>query len=232
MDAQTRERLERAHCAVEGLSTGDAFGKCFFSIHSDVVPEVIATRTVPVPPWPYTDDTLMALSILSILRQYGRINQEQLARSFAARYDPGRGYGPSMNQALRRIRDGEQWHAVVQGQFGGQGSFGNGAAMRVAPVGADFADDIDLAVEQARLSAEVTHTHPEGIAGAIAVAVATAWAWRCRGSNPTPTKHEFIDHILPTSMGRSSRLSISSAMVAPFRRKIQFRSCCGARLVI
>lgn len=48
--------------------------------------------------------------------------------------------------------------------------------MRVAPLGAWFADDLDRAAAQAKLSAEVTHAHPEGQAGAIAVAVAAAWA--------------------------------------------------------
>jgi ADP-ribosylglycohydrolase len=63
--------------------------------------------------------------------------------------------------------------------FRGMGSFGNGAAMRVAPLGAFFAEEPRAVVsEQARLSAEVTHAHPEGIAGAIAVAVAAALAWQ------------------------------------------------------
>jgi ADP-ribosylglycohydrolase len=43
--------------------------------------------------------------------------------------------------------------------------------MRVAPIGAFFAEDLDLVVKQAQASAEITHTHPEAIAGAIAVAV-------------------------------------------------------------
>lgn len=46
--------------------------------------------------------------------------------------------------------------------------------MRVAPLGAWFADDIDQVVTQARLSAAVTHAHPEATAGAIAVAAAFA----------------------------------------------------------
>jgi ADP-ribosylglycohydrolase len=80
--------------------------------------------------------------------------------------------------------------------FEGQGSYGNGAAMRVAPLGAYFADDIELVIEQARLSAEVTHTHAEGIAGAIAIAVATAYACKLRGKS-APTRKEFIDMVLP-----------------------------------
>ena len=81
------------------------------------------------------------------------------------------------------IREGRDWRALAYGGFRGMGSFGNGAAMRVAPLGAYFADQpISIIAEQARLSAEVTHAHPEGIAGAVAVAIATALAWRRRGT--------------------------------------------------
>ncbi len=59
---------------------------------------------------------------------------------------------------------------------------GNGGAMRVAPIGAYFADDMSKVVVQARLSAEVTHANPEGQAGAIAIAVAAAFAWNTRDS--------------------------------------------------
>lgn len=52
---------------------------------------------------------------------------------------------------------------------------GNGGAMRAAPIGSYFHDDLPRAAEEARRSAEVTHAHPEGQAGAIAVAVAAAW---------------------------------------------------------
>lgn len=48
--------------------------------------------------------------------------------------------------------------------------------MGVAPLDAYFSDDCNLVVEQATLSAEGTHAHPEGIAEAIAAAVGTAWA--------------------------------------------------------
>jgi ADP-ribosylglycohydrolase len=58
--------------------------------------------------------------------------------------------------------------------FDGGGSMGNGGAMRAAPIGAYFAGDPERAAVEARASAEVTHAHPEGRAGAIAVAVAAA----------------------------------------------------------
>src|SRR5260370_27215567 len=58
---------------------------------------------------------------------------------------------------------------------------GNGSGMGVAPVGAYFADDLDRLKQEAGLSAEVTHAHPEGKAGAVAIAVAAAFAWRAHG---------------------------------------------------
>ncbi len=55
------------------------------------------------------------------------------------------------------------------------GSFGNGAAMRVSPV-VLLADDLDEILELARLSAAVTHDHPEGVKGAQVTAMAIHYA--------------------------------------------------------
>ncbi|MDZ8055302.1 MAG: ADP-ribosylglycohydrolase family protein [Aulosira sp. ZfuVER01] len=187
-------RLHRAQCSLEGLSVGDAFGERFF-LHPDVVDSLVSARAIPALPWPYTDDTQMAISIVSILREYGEINQDRLAESFAKQYDSDRGYGAATSKLLARIRDGKPWQQEVVTLFNGQGSYGNGAAMRVAPVGAFFAEDLDLVVTQAVKSAEITHTHPEAIAGAIAVAVAAALAWRLQDS--LPTQQEFLNLVLP-----------------------------------
>ena len=48
--------------------------------------------------------------------------------------------------------------------------------MRVAPLGAWFAGDPATAAREAAASARVTHTHPEGVAGAVATAVAASLA--------------------------------------------------------
>lgn len=64
------------------------------------------------------------------------------------------------------------------------GSLGNGGAMRAAPLGAYFAEDPERLVVEARKSAEVTHYHPEGQAGAVAVALAAAFAWVHRDRPP------------------------------------------------
>jgi len=193
----TTARLERALCSLEGLSVGDAFGEQFFA-RPGVAEMMVAERAMPRPQWHFTDDTLMALSVVSVLRQHGAVAQDALARSFAARYDFSRGYGPAMHGMLENVRLGVSWSVAARWLFHGQGSFGNGSAMRVAPLGAYFADDLPAVVEQARLSSDVTHAHPEAAAGAIAVAVAAALAWQSRGANaPPPPRAEFLSRILP-----------------------------------
>jgi len=171
--------VERGKCSLEGLSVGDAFGETFF-VNPDLVEGLIEQRALAARTWNYTDDTLMALSIFSVLRQHGSVDQAALAQSFAERYDPTRGYGPAMHRLLWEIKCGEDWSERAQSLFAGQGSFGNGAAMRVAPVGAFFAGDMDAVVEQAARSSVITHTHDEAVAGAIAVAVAVARAFELR----------------------------------------------------
>jgi len=138
----------------------------------------------------------MALSIYEILSIQGDIEdqQQELAVSFAVHFDRGRGYGPSIHRFVPRILSGQHWREASKGIFSGTGSFGNGAAMRVAPVGAYFADDIDAVVLNAYASAEITHSHPEGIAGAIAVAVGAAFAWQLRSEKVD--RHQFISSVL------------------------------------
>src|SRR6185436_8927796 len=91
--------------------------------------------------------------------------------------NPNRGYGATAHRILRSIASGTHFRKISPFVFDGQGSLGNGGAMRAGVIGAYFAEDpAQIIVEQARLSAEVTHTNPEGMAGAIAVALAAAWA--------------------------------------------------------
>jgi len=162
--------------SLEGLSVGDALGQRFFRADVEML---VSRRALPRPPWRYTDDTVMALSIVESLDQFGFIEPDFLAERFAARYaqDPNRGYGPTAMEVLEQIGAGIPWAIAAGEAFRGQGSMGNGGAMRAGPIGAYFADDFGEVVENARASAVVTHAHPEGQAGAIAVAVATAQAW-------------------------------------------------------
>ncbi|MFJ5531309.1 ADP-ribosylglycohydrolase family protein [Streptomyces sp. NPDC093261] len=180
-----------ARRSLAGLALGDAFGERWFPLFREparALAEIRARRTPEEPEWPWTDDTAMALAVLRVLDEHGEIRQEDLAQAFALGYDadPDRGYGRGMHELLPRLLDGaERWRELSRGLFDGEGSLGNGAAMRVAPLGAWFHDSLPRVVEQAALSAEVTHAHPEGVAGAVAVAVAAALSARGRLSLDT-----------------------------------------------
>jgi ADP-ribosylglycohydrolase len=182
------DRLQRAWLSLLGLSLGDALGSQFF-IRANR--HHLSAQSLPPAPWQWTDDTEMACSIYRILAIHHAIDQDALVASFARRHDFDRGYGPATNRLLRLVREGGDWRALAAGLFDGTGSWGNGAAMRVAPLGAFYADDPAEAARQAALSAAVTHTHPEAIAGAVAVAVAAAIA----AAGPQPPG-SFIDQIL------------------------------------
>lgn len=183
-------RLERARTSLEGLSVGDAFGGYAHG-------ERVTRRLLLEAPWHFTDDTMMALSIVWVLRTHKMIDQDALALDFAAHYDKTRGYGPAMRKLLPALFLGADWRIESKKLFKGEGSLGNGGAMRIAPLGGYFADDLALLVEQARLSCEITHAHPEGIAGAIGVAVAAAMAYQARVNAVKPKRAAFIDQILP-----------------------------------
>ncbi len=190
-----KKRLSYALLSLNGLSVGDALGDQFFIKEDDAIQQIV-TRTLPYALWKYTDDTLMTASIIEILIRYREINQDELAMSFANRLDKSRGYGAGALRQLIEIQNGGDWRRLSYERYGGMGSAGNGSAMRVAPIGAYFHDDIDKVIEQATLSSEVTHTSQEAIAGAITIAVASAIACQYQGKSK-PTRQEFIDQILP-----------------------------------
>ncbi len=166
--------LARAWLSLEGLSVGDAFGERAFGTAFDPTSQRHAIGLDAC--WPWTDDTAMALAIVEVLERFGEVNQDELAAIFARNYgrDPGRGYGAGAHRILSAIGERTPWRAASQAAFGGQGSSGNGGGMRAAPLGAYFCDDLDRVVEQAQLSAEPTHLHIDGIAGAIGIAVTAA----------------------------------------------------------
>jgi ADP-ribosylglycohydrolase len=204
-------RMERARLSLDGLSVGDAFGQHFMIRNAEVL---VGTRTIPFPRWRYTDDTEMALAIVETLGAHGRADPDALACRFVRRYerDPSRGYGATARQILQQVAQGTAWQDASRLAFGGEGSMGNGAAMRVAPLGAYFADDLDRVVAEARQSAEVTHNHPEAKAGAIAIAVAAAYAWRLSAGLEQPVGGELIETAIRYTPPGETRAGLEKAL--------------------
>ena len=107
----------------------------------------------------FTDDTVMTLAVAKWLMDDPTHKTDSLVRimqDMGRRY-PHAGYGGMFRKWLNS--DNPQPY----------GSYGNGSAMRVSPVGM-YANSLEEALELARISASVSHNHPEGIKGAQAIA--------------------------------------------------------------
>ncbi len=220
LNDEQRFRLVRQ--SVAGLAIGDAFGQQFFNPRHA---PLIGLRQIPDPHphWCYTDDTVMAIAVVQTLIAHGRIDQDDLARRFATAYvaEPDRGYGSGAQRLLIDIADGADWRDVSFALFGGQGSMGNGAAMRAAPIGAYFADDLASVIEQADLSAEVTHAHPEGRTGAIAVALAAALAIRVQRGLTNEDPHCLFREMIERLPDGPTRIGIKQAAVLPANTRVE-----------
>lgn len=216
------ERMQRAMLSLEGLAIADAVGEMLAYRHYQA-PSIIE-KGLPAGPWFRTDDSEMAISIVEGLQLYGYVHQDALARRFAWRYErePDRGYGSMTRMQLNEITRGGDWRKGAANAFGGQGSMGNGGAMRVAPLGGYSADDLNRTVDQARASALVTHTHPEGVAGAIAVAVAAAVAWQLRNEpNDRRSVKNLFDAILEFTPESNVRRGIVIASQTPANVEVE-----------
>jgi len=215
MMQMTRKGIDHAYTSLVGLSVGDAFGEAcsygFQHVRDRLTQEGLATHS-----WCYTDDTELAIAIYEMLAQAGEIRQDTLARLMAERYrkDPDRGYGKMARMILRGIANGDDWRTLSSGTFSG-GSMGNGAAMRSAPLGSYFSDDFEILVSQAAASAQISHYHQEGVAGAIAVALASGAATRFKDESPTSVADDIIHIVLKYTPQSETRTQLQRALAFP-----------------
>lgn len=216
-------RIKYAKRALNGIALGDCFGQSFF-IPDEMAYQKIKNREFINKPWYFTDDTVMAIGIYNILEKYGKIDQDELARVFARNYalDWHRGYGGTAHSILRSIGEGQNWREAASKVFDGMGSMGNGAAMRAAPIGAYFADDLDKVLYYARASAEVTHAHIEGIAGAMAVAMASALLLNKRLGHYLGEGEAFLNDVAARLPESDTKYKILSAVSVKKESSIDF----------
>ena len=157
-----------------GLALGDAMG----APREGGVAERLAWRVLGRTPdgrMRWTDDTQMTLALSeSLIAQQGLVLDDAALR-MARAHQWRRGYGPGAAKVLARIRRGEPWPSASRSVYP-EGSYGNGGAMRVAPLALWFAPDAAAVWQAARDTAAITHAHEAAQwgAGAIALAVRTA----------------------------------------------------------
>ncbi len=200
---------DRFSGCILGLAIGDALGMPFegwspASIKrlwkESVAPTGSLKTFLPSPsrglgPGQYTDDTLMALCHTRSLIERGGVDPEDIARKFVEWYDSGnlRGIGGTTAYAIRRLKKGYNWQ-----ESGATGEYaaGNGGAMRIAPVGLFYHNDLTALKEAVRKAVIITHNNTEAVAGALAVAYLVARSIR-EELNPGTAIQDVSDFIGP-----------------------------------
>ncbi len=141
------------------------------AIAGDMIGSVYEARPIKTKDFPlfdrrsgFTDDSVLSIAVACAIL-HGE-DYRSTVRSLGRRY-PDAGYGGSFIGWL-----GESDPRP-------HGSFGNGAAMRVSPIGFAF-DDAERVLRETERQAAISHDHPEGIKGAQAIAVAV-WLARTTG---------------------------------------------------
>jgi len=144
----------------------------------------------------YTDDTHMTIGVAESLVENRGFNGAHMAQRFADNYfqEPWRGYGPGPPRVFRFLRSGEAWDKAAGYVYPG-GSFGNGAAMRAAPIGLFFWNKPAELKKVAYQASLITHSHPLGMEGAALQAMAVALAV-AENSDESLDPQSFISRLL------------------------------------
>lgn len=180
-----------------GSAIGDAIGELAFSYTEKGFLEVILKSYEKLI---YTDDTAMAIGLAESLIEKKGLDQEHLGNTFSKYFfqEPWRGYASGPPTIFYMVREmGISYVEASRSLYGGRGSFGNGAAMRIAPIGLLYHNS-NLLYEKASLSAEVTHAHPVGMDGAAVQAYAVSQAVNLDPEDEFP-KEEFIQNLIDFS---------------------------------
>ena len=178
-----KENTSKAR-AMLGAVVGDIVGSVY---------ERCSTKQVDFELFPqgsrFTDDTVMTLAVAQWLMEdeartpHGLVSCMQ---ELGHRY-PRVGYGGRFHNWL--------WQDFPQPY----GSWGNGSAMRVSPVGL-YAKTLDEALALAALTAMVSHNHPEGVKGAQAIA---ACVFLCRHGSGKEEIRQYVERIFGYDLHRS-----------------------------
>jgi poly(ADP-ribose) glycohydrolase ARH3 len=160
-----------------GTFIGDALGMKFDGCSNESIAPLELDSLLRQISGSYSGDTQMNISVLEEMVENGGVDQVSLGTRILNRYSPWRKYGGGMFIVIERWRDGEAFSGAAECLYNGAGSYGDGAAVRAAPVSCFFKlNDVDYLFEQVRLSSRLTHTNTIGIDGALLQAYAALLA--------------------------------------------------------
>ena len=142
----------------------------------------------------YTDDTHMMIGVAESLLAVRGFNKDHMLETLVRNWErePWRGYGPGPPAIFRAYRAGRDPYEVARTLYPG-GSFGNGAAMRVAPIACLYHDDLDRLREVVYEASSITHAHPLGQEGAFLQACAIALALKAKPGELDPL--DFVEQL-------------------------------------
>jgi poly(ADP-ribose) glycohydrolase ARH3 len=177
-----------------GSALGDAIGELAFRYRTreELYAQIQQSKELR-----YTDDTAMSIGLAESILAKGDLDQQDLGDTFRRNFlrEPWRGYASGPPAIFSMVeRYGVTYPEAAKSLFGGEGSLGNGAAMRIVPVGLFFHNSSDL-YKKACISASVTHAHPVGMDGAAVQSKAVALAVK---SDPQEafSPNAFIDTLI------------------------------------
>ncbi|MGP3667826.1 MAG: ADP-ribosylglycohydrolase family protein [Candidatus Bathyarchaeota archaeon] len=163
-----------------GLAVGDALGMPVEGLTAEeikvkfgVVKEMMDGR---LPAGCYTDDTEMMIGVAESLIENKGFNGEDMVKKFIKNFKPWRGYGYGPTKVLELVKKGVSWEKAAEKLFGGEGSYGNGGAMRIAPVGLLYHDNVEVLRNVAYRVAKITHANKLGMEGGAIQAYGVALA--------------------------------------------------------
>lgn len=159
-------------------------------------------------PGQYSDDTQLSLEVANSLIENQGFNADNLATRYMDWFFSGRarGFGTTTKLAMLNLQSGIHWS-----ESGIAGSMGNGTAMRSAPFGVYYRNDIYSLVNICKIDSAITHASPDAEAGSIAIALAAAYAV----NNQLDNLLEKIWNQLPDSKVKTTIYSLDSLLNSP-----------------
>jgi len=187
MSKVTSGLLDKLRGSMIGAVIGDCLGAPVECTYWDGIPLAkcasrfqdiyqVPSQTV----YEYTDDTAMARQVAESIIAKQNVDPKDMAQRFVKEYHqhPRRGYGAAVGEVFAKLKKTDCVEPFKPGseQFNGSGSYGNGAAMRVGPIGLFSSLESDNIVQNVTKSAKITHAHPDAINGAVLQAASVMWA--------------------------------------------------------
>ncbi|MDH4161133.1 MAG: ADP-ribosylglycohydrolase family protein [Nitrospirota bacterium] len=124
----------------------------------------------------YSDDTVLSLGVAESLADLGEFHYWHMTENLIRYYEqePWRRYGNTVSRVFRMMRNGRLGFGMLDRDIFPEGSYGNGAVVRVSPVGLLYHDDPRTLRDIAYHCASITHSHELALEGAVVHACAIA----------------------------------------------------------